>query len=592
MTPGSGADPSPPRFSQLVLRVETSTMSLDCAFLRRMAIVLPVVFALTTSAFGQQPPTPAAPAQGPRPGLTTMTLSVDEAVQRALEQNLGLQVQRIDPLIADLDIDDARSAWIPNLFGNFSFTSDTSQPRSFFESGSTDAFTEETWSGIAGVSQLLPWGASYEVSLLNSRFTTNNPLAFQDPGLFAEFQVSFIQPLLRGLRIDGARQTLIVSKFNREIADFRLRDAIATTVRDAKNAYWGLVIARSNLEVQQQILGVSQQNLKDNRTRVEVGTMAPIDVVQAEAEVARNEGNVIEAGRLVGDAEDRLRTILLDPAKPEYWTTTFETTDTPVTRQEPVDIEAAVTNALKNRPDVLEARKQLEINQSDLRFFRDETLPRLDARADFGSGALGGTIFDRAPDGSVIASTERSLGDIYEDIIRAEFPQWTIGVNLRYPLGKSSQDVALARARLQYQQSEMRLRDLERGVAQIMRDFGRRTNTNLRLVASNRAARELAEKNLEAAQKKFQVGLATQFEVIQAQRDVAQARNVELVAILDYTRSFIDFEAAQTASISGGGGIGVIAGGGGTGVIISGGGAGAGGGGTGGTGGTGTGQVP
>jgi outer membrane protein TolC len=376
---------------------------------------------------------------------------------------------------------------------------------------------------------------------------------------------SFTQPLLRNRAVDSTRLNIQISKTNLAISDLELRNTVVTTVRNVKNAYWDLAVALSNLAVQQQTLELSRQTLGDNRKRVEVGTMAPIDIVQAEAEVASNEENVIIAEQSVAQAQDRLRALMLDPGTADFWSTTFEPADTPALAANPVDVDAAVANAIKNRLDLQQSRKQLENNETRINFFKNQVLPAVGLNVDYGLAGLGGlqtTDPSGGLDPEVNPVTERiAYSEVLRDIFGFSFPTWSASVQISYPLGRNPNRVNLERARLQNEQSQLQLRDLERQVVQQVRDLARQVNTNLRRVATTRAARTLAERRLEAEQKKFGVGLSTTFNVLQAQRDLAAARNNEQSAILDFEKSRVDFEASQEASISGGSGISVVGGG-------------------------------
>lgn len=261
----------------------------------------------------------------------------------------------------------------------------------------------------------------------------------------------------------------------------------------------------------------------------------------------------------------------------------------------PVDIDAAVGVAMQNRLDLKTARARLENNATRIRFLKNQVLPQLSANVDYGLAGLGGTVINRVVDpndplgvGSVTTETVRRYSQVLQDIGAFNFPTWTVSLQFRYPLGRNGDRVNLVRAEMGNDQSLLALQDTERQVVQQVRDLGRQVNTNLRRVGSTQAARALAEKRLEAEEKKFAVGLSTTFNVLQAQRDLAAARNNEQRAILDYVKSLVDFEAAQEASIGGGGGGVSVVTGGGTGQITgggTGGGAGAQGGGTGGQGG-------
>jgi outer membrane protein TolC len=301
--------------------------------------------------------------------------------------------------------------------------------------------------------------------------------------------------------------------------------------------------------VQQQSLDLARQTLRDNRTRVEVGTMAPIDIVRAEAEVARNEETAILAAAQIDLSEDQLRRLIFDPASPDYWTTNIDLTDAAPapTDMRDVDIEGAVSKALQQRTDLVQTRKSLEATDLNIRFFKNQLLPAVDAYANYGLFYRGGL---QTNDDTGEILSDRSWGNVVERMFARDAPRWTVGVQFSYPLGRSTQQVNLARARLQQTQSQLSLRNQELAAAAEVRNAGRNVNTNRRRVEASRATRILSERQLEAEQKKFAVGLSTSFEVVQAQRDLANARNSELQAIIDYVQSLVDFDAVQLAGTS------------------------------------------
>ena len=507
---------------------------------------------------GQAPTAPASQAppivevKGPGP---TKRLTIDEAVQTALEQNLDVQVARVDPQLAALDVDVTRGAWLPQLSGSMRFTNSDQVPNSFL-SGAEDTLTSRTFFGTVGLDQVLPkFGTSYSIGWDAQRQTSNNTFSSFNPSLTSSFSFGLTQPLLRGFKIDGNRANFLVSKKNQEITDVQLQQQIIATSRAVRIAYWNLVGTRYALGVSQASLDIARQSLRDNRTRVEVGTMAPIDVVLAEAEVARNEEATIVAASLIDEAEDQLRTLLYDPKDPNFWTMNLELSDAPQlpTSKSDVDVEAAVNKALSNRTDLVAARKQLEAQQITLSYYKDQTKPVVNGVASYGLNAQGGVQIERAPvdpndptaprpPGNTI---ERPFGSVLGDLFGFDFPTWTLGVQVVVPLGNSTQKANYARNKLAYTQQEMTLRSRELGVASDVRTAARNVNTNRKRIDSTTAARVLSERQLDAASKKFAVGLAQSIDVLTAQRDLASARYSELSAIIDYVKSVVEFQAVQ-----------------------------------------------
>jgi outer membrane protein len=501
----------------------------------------------TVSQAPVSPPSDAPPVSEQRTSGPVVRLSLDDTVTRALEFNLDVQVQRINPRLQDLAIQGAQAVWNPALTNDTRYNSFSDVPTDVLLGSS---ITSETFQTQTGIAQALPWyGTEYNVGWLNDRRTTNAQRQQFNPSLSSTMTFNVTQPLLRDFLTDSNRTNLLVTRKQREITDVALQQTIVQTTRQVRNAYWDLVYARANLAVAQQSLDLSRQTLRDNRTRVEVGTMAPIDIVRAEAEVARNEETAILAAAQIDLFEDNLRRLIFDPASPDYWTTNIDLTDAAPAPSDTrdVDIEAAVSKAIQQRTDLVQQRKSLEATDLNLRFFKNQLLPAVDAFANYGLFYRGGLQIN--PDTGEIES-DRGWGGVVERMFARDAPRWTVGVQVSYPLGRSTQQVNLARARLQQTQSQLNLRDSELQAAAEVRNAGRNVNTNRRRVEASRATRILSERQLEAEQKKFAVGLSTSFEVVQAQRDLAQARNSELQAIIDYVQSLVDFEAVQQAGTS------------------------------------------
>ena len=527
------------------------------AYSRSLVAALAVlVLGFSVSVFGQTVPAAAQSAPGQAAAAATVRrLSVDESVKLALEQNLSLQVQRIDPQVSDQDIVQARSNFAPRLSSVITNSNRKSPNDSALSGVAGDKQTTESFQTNVTAQQLLRWGGSYSVAFDNSRTSNNSIWSGYNPALGSTLTLGFSQPLLRNFRIDTARQQLLVTKKNREISDVQLRQTVLSTVRNVKTAYWDLAYAVASLDVSRQSLDLARESLKNNKARVEIGTMAPIDIIVAEAEVARREEAVILAEAALARAEDRLRTLIFDPSTPGFWTMRLELTDTPTFQEQQIDVDAAVTTALSKRTDLAQAKKSLENNDVYLTYYRDQLLPQVDLQASYALNGQGGTktVFGEGFPPQKIGETIVGYGDVMSKIFGNDFPTWSLRFNVSYPIGNGVARANLARSRLQYSQAQLQIRNLELSVATQVRDSARQVNTNLKRVSATRVARELSERQLEAEQKKFAAGMSTSFLVFQAQRDLAQARSQELSAILEYNKSLVDFETVQEAPVSGGG---------------------------------------
>src|SRR5688572_25631298 len=525
------------------------------------------LLAAVQQAVTAQQPAPAAQQQAPAADTRPVRrLTADEAVKLAIENNLGIQISRVDPQIEDLNVAAARGAWAPAFISQFQNNS-FQQPSTNIFSGSQEAnFKQDTFSSNFGVTQSLPWGATYDVGWDNLRRSDNRLGNQWKPQLNSSLALNYQQSLMRGWSIDNTRQQLWVSEKNREIADVGLRQTLVATTRTVRNAYWNLAYAVASLGVQQQSLDLAQESLRNTRSRVEIGTTPPIDIIEAESEVAAREEAVIVAQAQIATAEDTLRALVFDPAMPDFWTMRIEPTELPPFQPLNVDVDAAVRTALDRRTDLLQSKRSMEASEINIRFFRNQTLPDVQANVNYGLAALGGTRLPTSNTGipgvpvdptTPTGPLQKSYSSVLRDLFALNSPSWTAALNISYPIGTSQAEANLARTRLQYSQSQTRLKNQQLQVATQVRQQARNVQTNQQRVQSTRASRQLQERRLEAEQRKFQAGTSTSFLVFQAQRDLSQARNNELRAILDYNQSVVDFETVQEVPIGGGGAGGV-----------------------------------
>jgi outer membrane protein len=503
-----------------------------------------------------QPPAQAgAAAQTAEP--QTRRLSIEEAVKLALENNLGIQIARFGPQVEDLSIAQVRTGWVPTFTNSFQTNSSVSPNNNFLAGGQGNTTDDDRFTNAMEVQQTLPWGGRYSLAWDGQRLTTNNAFVTFSPQLRSTLTMNYEQPLVRGFTIDSIRQQVETAFKNREISEVQVRQTIASTMRSVRNAYWNLAFAHASLRVQQQSLELAQESLRNTRARVEIGTTPPIDIVEAESEVAQREEAAIVAEAQIQTAEDTLRALVFDPSAPDFWTVHIEATDLPPFQPVPVDVDAAVRNALDKRTDLQQSARNIEVNNINIRFFRNQTLPDVTASLNYGLSGLGGTQLQRGVGpfgpgtGAVIGQTQRGFGTVLGDVFANDFPNWTASLNVSYPLGTSSAQANLARVRLQNSQAQAQLRNQQLQVATQVREASRQVQTNQKRVESTRASRALAERRLEAEQRKLAAGTSTSFVVFQTQRDLSVARNNELRAILDFNQSVVDLETVQEIPLGG-----------------------------------------
>ena len=499
------------------------------------------------------------PAQ---PG-TRVELTLDEAVKRALERNLEIAVERLNPQTFDWTLASLSRSYQPTFNSNIGIRSQSQFPRS--QTAGADMLVTETFTGNNGITQNVKWGGgSFAVAFNNNRQEQSDLFATRNPAINANLTAVYVQPLLRNFRIDGTRAALRITALNQEISETALRATIVRTVANTRNAYWDYVFAIQALEVADRSLALSSKLVEDNQARVEVGTLAPLDVVQAQAEQATRRQAVATAAMTVRTAEILLKRLIVNGTEDLYWVANLEPIDRPTYTTQTPDIDGALRRALANRTDLDQSRKQVQSNDISLRTLSDQRLPALDLNASYGLAGVGGTQFIRSSLGGNVTQTIPSgYSDALGIIADQTAPTWNLSVNFSIPIGASSADANLARARVQQQQTIAESRQLELQIAAEVTNAGLLVESNRERMQAAQAARDLAEKRLDAEQSRFDVGLSTNFFVVQAQRDLRDAQNSELRALLDYRRSQVEFERVQEVPGTGSGLITAIQAGGG-----------------------------
>ena len=523
--------------------------------LGRWALAAAAACVLATGAYAQEPsPTPPpaplaypspAPVPVPEDTRPVLSLSLQDAVARALENNIDIAVSRYDPQDAAEAVRELKGFYDPLLTSTISRSS-TTRPASDFFSGAPEVESDVDIYNF-GIIQQVPTGGSFRVDFLNNKTTTNSEFSLFNPSNSSNFNIRASQPLLRDFGIDSTRLQIAVAKRNHEISEVQFRQTVVNTVAGVKQLYYDHLYAIDNLEAQRKSLALARKLLDENQIKVRVGTMAPLDVVAAESEVAGREETVIVAEAALLDAEDEVRRAIFADNAAQNWMYHIVPTDRPTAEPSPVDAETAVRNALEKRTDVVAARMNLENAVDRQRFAKNQTRPAVDLQGAYGSVGQAGTQVRDAQGNLLPVPIPGGFGSAFGDVFGFDFPTWTLGVQFSYPIPNRTARAASARAQISREQEEARLRRLEIAVTQEVRSAARAVDTNLRRVGSTRAARILQERRLDAEEKRFAAGMSTNFLVTQSQRDLAVAEVAELRAIADYRKSVVNFERVQEA---------------------------------------------
>ena len=489
-----------------------------------------------------------ASAQVAGTGTETIQLTLEEAVRRAVENNPDLAIVRLGTEVEAARVGESQGVYSP-VFSTVLGRSSTVTPPSNVLLGDRGVDIHD-WFTSTGIRQRLPWGgASWSVSWDTARTTTNNPISSFDPTLQSGVQVAFSQPLLKDRTIDAARQQYIIARRNQASSELRFRETAVQTVAAVKQAYWTLKASIANVAVQQRSLELAQELARENKVRVDAGQIPPLDLVQAEAEVAQRRENLIRANTTAGDAEDRLRRLVMDPTDATFWQTRIDPIEEPTGPRPLPDVDAAVANALKQRYDLARAGHELDNARTNVDFLSNQKLPDVRFETSYRGAGLGGTQFLRSGGfpGVVTGTRQRSFTDALGQVFTPDYATWSAGVTVSYPLGRTYEEASLARAQVERRQAAQRIASLQLQTAETIRQSARQVRSTGERVDAARAGATLAEQRLASEQRRYEVGLSTTFLVTQAQRDLLEAQVNLLQTTLDYESSLVNFEAVQLA---------------------------------------------
>ena len=452
-----------------------------------------------------------------------------ECIAMALDKNLDIQLRRLQPSIDLYNLDSARGYYdlTFNLNATHRFNSSPGSPdpnSALFNKGS-DSFTES-------------YGPSFTQQLeTGGRVTLNGDLIRRSGSSFTSYNystdagISLTQPLLKNSWIDSTRQTIQVNKRTLRIDELALRNQVITTVNSVQQAYFELVYARDNVRVQEASLGLAEKLLADNKRRVEVGALAPLDEKQSESQVAARRSDLLSAKRDLEIQINNLKNLVGDDFG-SWSTTVLEPADKLLAVAQPLNVQDSWRQSTALRPDLLQLREQIERQNIVLRYNYNQLFPSLDLTLTYGHNGLGQTL----PTG--LNGIQRGNNQFYSYGLVLSFPLSNTTAKNNYKAGKLTKEVLL----LQFKQ-------LEQNVIVEIDNAVKQAQTAYEKIEATRQARLYAEAALDAEQKKFENGKSTSFFVLQLQRDLTASRSAEIRALADYNKALSTLSKSEGTTL-------------------------------------------
>ncbi|HNX51874.1 MAG TPA: TolC family protein [Thermoanaerobaculaceae bacterium] len=484
---------------------------------------------------------PGLQTRGARMGAPEMRLSMRDAVGLALQHNINLEVSRLGLAGSTAALGGSVGVFDPYLNVQGS-TSESASPATNNLVGAAVA-TSRRRSLDFTLGKAFATGTQLTVDWTNTRSSTNSSFYFLNPSYGSGFTLGLQQNLLKGFGTDVNRAGIEVARRNRDISRLAFEQSVIKILQQVESAYWNLVFQRDDLEVKKRSLKLAQDLLDQTRTRVRIGTAAPIDIVQSEATVAAREQDIILAENQVGDAGDLLKQLMGFEDR-EDWQSQIVPTDLLEPQAEPASLDAAITEALGRRTELKQQQLSTEISEVSLLGARNAVLPSLGLSVNYGYSGVGGTETIRDSNDQVVRVLKGGWDDALTQIRDLDYRQWSAGFAFTYTLGNHDAKARLAQRRYELASARQTLALEQQNVIAEVRSAVRGLEAGSKSIAAAIKARELAERNLDAEQKKFANGMSTNYQVLKIQEDLAAALASELYAKVGYRIARVQYEVA------------------------------------------------
>jgi outer membrane protein TolC len=464
-----------------------------------------------------------------------LSLTLEDSIVRALKNNLNVAAEVINPGLAEANVAYAKQMYSPTM--EIGLQGDRFEQLSTWSLQSAGTYINRSTSATTSITQRIPYGGSLTASL-SYDYTKNNQLyQSYNPSYGSRLNFVLTQPLLKNFGYDVSRREIIIAQNNFDISQSQFKDVLINTVYTVEESYWNLVYSIENLKTLRMSLESGRDLLAKTKREVQVGTKASIEVLNAEATVARREADILQAEALVRRNQDQLRTLLNLGVDPEALGQNIVPADKPEFRPYTITFDEAFARAMARRPDLESAKSTIETKSLNFRFAKNQRLPQLDLRLVKASPGISGQqyLYDpNDPFGQPIPGAPGSAGKAFNDAFRFVYDNWTAGVTLTIPFGDVFGKANYAYAKLDLEQAQARLKTQEQQIFLEVSDAVRVLETAAKSVDAYRIARELAERQLEAEMKKLNVGMSTNYFVLTYQDALASARSMEMQALVAY----------------------------------------------------------
>ena len=558
--------------------------SLTIAVILAAVLLSPKALLAQPQSQSEPPPPPVVPPRVGVTGTAPAAITIQDAIQMALEHNTDVAIARLAREAAEQDIRAAEGVYDVRLLPTFSYQRTVSPSTSELSGGAAGRLQERRLFGGVGVDALSPWGGGQlTVDFSGTRLESSNQFLRLNPQFPSAFGVSFTQPLLRGFRINPARRQILLTRRAADLTAAQVSTVLMEQLALVEQAYWDVVFATRFLEVQVTALGQAQGQVASNERQAQQGTLAPIDVVEAETQAATFRQSVATAQQALAQAENRLKRLVLANRNAALWSQALVPTE-PSDRDLPsITVEEALKLALAQRPELRESQVALEQNAIEQRFLADEARPRVDLVGTYTLSGLAGTALSGSGsqlrssiDPAVLARLNAlsalagfdpvtltpgspatlpgflsgGLGESMSSIWARRFPTALAQVQVDLPIRNRTARANVARGLIARRELERRRDQTEQTVEADVRNALQAVESSRSRLDAASSARRNAQEQYESERRRFESGLSTVFLVLQRQTALVTAQGQEVRARTELNQAVALFDRATGGTLA------------------------------------------
>jgi outer membrane protein len=492
------------------------------------------------------PPLPDSPIEKAQKAGTALPMSLKDITKLALQSNLDIAIADTNEAMLNQKLISAQGFYDPSFGATFTTSSQRTANTSTISSSNTSYGQRDTYNWGFTFTQPVKTGGTLTTSLSDRRDDNNLTISIFNPSYSAGMTFKYVQPLLQNFRLDQNRYNIKIANLNIKTNESQFKQSVTNTIYDAHGKYWDLVSAIENYKIQRSAVDLARISLQNNQKKVEIGTLAPLDVVQSETQLANAEVQMIRAEEQINSAENAMRSVISNDRSADIWLKIIVPTDAPDFKEYKVNLDEAIDTALKSRPELEQLDNNIKQTDYTYELNRNSRKWKLDLTSQFGTvGAAGPQGYSQSGNLATPAALVGGFWHSYSTLFTEGYRNWSFQFDLTIPIRARTLEAQLAQTSIQKRQYLMNRKKTEQQILVEVRNDVQALETQKKQVETARVATRAAQEQLDGEEKRFNAGLSDTFKVLQQQNSLATAKNQELSALISYKKAVLAVQKAM-----------------------------------------------